>query len=66
MRGAPAPAVRSEVVEQYVVRIEAHLARLAQGHDPWGHLLAIERLARGARAEWSESERQVERERQGP
>jgi hypothetical protein len=35
------------------VLIGAHLERLAQGHDPYGHLLAIERLARAARAEWT-------------
>jgi len=66
MRGTHAPAVQSAAAERYVARIEAHLARLAQGHDPWGHLFAIERLARGTRAEWSESQRRPERERQGP
>jgi hypothetical protein len=40
------------VVARYVIRIEAHLVRLAEGHDPMGHLFGIERLARGARAEW--------------
>ena len=47
MTGAHAPAVRA-VVEEHVVRIEIHLVRLAQGHDPMGHLFAIERLARSA------------------
>jgi hypothetical protein len=41
----------AEAVETYRARIERHLVRLAQGHDPWGHLFAIERLARAARAE---------------
>jgi hypothetical protein len=31
--------------------LEWHLVRFAEGHDPLGHLLAIERLARAARAE---------------
>jgi len=52
MSGLQAPGARGELAERYVARIEAHLARLAQGHDPMGHLFAIERLARGARAEW--------------
>ncbi len=47
MNGTRAPAVRSEAVQRYAVRIEAHLARLARGHDPMGHLFGIERLARG-------------------
>jgi hypothetical protein len=51
MNGANAP-VKAEVVEHYVTRIEAHLVRLAAGHDPMGHLFGIERLARSARAEW--------------
>ena len=37
---------------RYVIRIEAHLAQLARGHDPMGHLFGIERLARSAKAEW--------------
>jgi hypothetical protein len=49
----------------YVARIEVHLARLAQGHDPPGHLFGIERLARAARAEWWEAQRQAERARNG-
>jgi hypothetical protein len=44
--------IATDAVDRYVVRIEAHLARLAQGHDPMGHLFGIERLARCARAEW--------------
>ena len=54
MSGARATAA-PDVVERYVVRIEAHLVRLAQGHDPMGHLFGIERLARGARTEWCEA-----------
>ncbi len=51
MTGVQTPAVRA-IVEDRVVRIKVHLVRLAQGHDPMGHLFAIERLARSARAEW--------------
>ncbi len=66
MNGTRAPAVRSEAVQRYAVRIEAHLARLARGHDPMGHLFGIERLARAARAEWWAMQRRPEREREGP
>ena len=51
-------AVRA-IVEDYVARIEVHLVRLAQGHDPFGHLFAIERLARSARADWCAVQRQA-------
>lgn len=37
--------------EGHLARIERHLARVAEGHDPLGHLFAIERLARAERAE---------------
>lgn len=40
-----------EDVRQYLRRIEAHLGRFAAGHDPLGHLFAIERLARATRSE---------------
>jgi hypothetical protein len=40
-------------IEDRLTRIGAHLEQLARGHDPYGHLLAIERLARAARAEWT-------------
>lgn len=63
MSAAHAPAA-PEVVERYVVGIEAHLVRLAQGHNPMGHLFGIERLARGARAEWREAQRQSGQRRQ--
>jgi hypothetical protein len=66
MNGAHAPAAPSAVVERYVARIEDHLVRLAAGHDPMGHLFAIERLARVARAEWWEAQRRPGRERRGP
>jgi len=56
--GDHAPIAQCELVERYVTRIEAHLIRLSEGHDPFGHLFAIERLARAARAEWSVVERQ--------
>ena len=59
MSGTHAP-VAPEVIERHVAKIEAHLARLAEGHDPMGHLFGIERLARSARAEWSEAHRQSE------
>ena len=61
-----APVAPSQVAERYVVRIEAHLVRLAQGHDPLGHLFGIERLARGARSEWREILHEAERERHRP
>ncbi len=63
MSGAHAPAARSEAVERYLSRIEAHLVRFAQGRDPLGHLFAIERLARAARTELWEAQRQAGRER---
>lgn len=59
MSGAHAPA-QGDIVRRYVVTIEAHLVRIAAGHDPMGHLFGIERLARGARAEWWESRPQSE------
>jgi len=65
MSGIETPAVRSELVERYAVRIEAHLLRLGQGHDPCGHLFAVERLARAARAEWWAVRRGPSRERHG-
>jgi hypothetical protein len=53
----------TEAVRHYVAKIEAHLARLAAGHDPMGHLFGIERLARGARAElwWTRREHEQAR-----
>lgn len=65
MNGIHTPAATSEVVERYLVRIEAHLVRLAQGHDPLGHLFGIERLARAARAEMLEAQRTAERGEHG-
>jgi hypothetical protein len=65
MSGAHAPVEHLELAEAYVARIEAHLARFAQGHDPLGHLFAIERLARAARAEWWAVERQTGRTENG-
>ncbi|MHB8397914.1 MAG: hypothetical protein ACYDCI_03165 [Candidatus Limnocylindrales bacterium] len=65
MNGTRAPAARSEAVERYLSRIETHLVRLAEGHDPLGHLFGIERLARGARAEWWEAQRQTQPGRHG-
>jgi hypothetical protein len=60
-----APTAHCELADAYVARIEAHLARLAQGHDPLGHLFAIERLARAARAEWWEAGRRAKRGKPG-
>ena len=60
MNGPQDPVATSQVAERYVARIEAHLVRLAQGRDPMGHLFAIERLARVARAESWEAQRQTE------
>jgi len=60
-----APTAHCELADAYVARIEAHLVRLAQGHDPLGHLFAIERLARAARAEWWEAGRRTERGKPG-
>ena len=66
MNGAQARAASGDVVERYVVRIEAPLVRLAEGHERMGHLLGIERLARSARAEWWETYRAAAREWRGP
>jgi hypothetical protein len=54
------PLARLVPRDQYTARIELHLARLADGHDPFGHLISIERLARAARAEWQEKQRSSE------
>lgn len=45
----------------YVAMIEAHVARIGDGRDPHGHLFAIERLARGARAELAAEAHHVDR-----
>jgi hypothetical protein len=66
MNGAHAAAAPNDVAERYLARIEAHLVRLAEGHDPMGHLFGIERLARAARAEWQEAQRQSEHRRPKP
>jgi hypothetical protein len=65
MNGAHAPVAGSELAQVYVATIEAHLARLARGHDPLGHLFSVERLARAARAEWWASQREAGRGRHG-
>jgi hypothetical protein len=66
MNAAHAPVVPTDAVERYLSRIEAHLVRLRDGHDPMGHLFGIERLARGARAEWWEDHRRSEHWRHRP
>ena len=65
MSAAQFRLAQGELAEQYVARIEVHLARLAQGHDPFGHLFAVERLARAARAESWKAERRPERGENG-
>ena len=65
MSAANAPVAPSHVTDVYVARIEAHLVRLTHGHDPLGHLFAIERLARAARAELRAVERQTGRTENG-
>ncbi len=49
-------------VDVYRARIGQHLDALTAGHDPWHHLLSIERLARAARAEWWAARRPDEQE----
>jgi hypothetical protein len=64
MSSTHAPVAHCEPAEAYLVRIKAHLACLATGHDPLGHLFGIERLARAARAEWWVKD-QAQRSRNG-
>jgi hypothetical protein len=61
-----APVAHFELAERYLSRIETHVGRLREGHDPLGHLFAIERLARAARTEWWDAPRRLTRERLGP
>jgi hypothetical protein len=63
MSATNAPVAQGELAQLYVARIAAHLASLAGGRDPLGHLFAIERLARAATAEWWAAERDAERGR---
>jgi hypothetical protein len=65
MNGGRTSVAPRELASAYVSRMERHLAQLAQGHDPFGHLFAVERLARAARAEWWAGERDAERGKQG-
>jgi hypothetical protein len=65
MSDLQAPVPRGELTERYVARIEAHLVRLRDGHDPIGHLFAIERAARVARAEWWAAQHQTQPGRHG-
>jgi hypothetical protein len=65
MSGGHAPIADCRLAEAYAARISVHLDRLAAGHDPFGHLFAIERLARAARAEWLLVERQGGRAENG-
>ena len=66
MSGSAARTVPGEAPEAYAIRIEAHLVRLAHGHDRLGHLFAIERLARAARADWWAIQQQPGPRRDGP
>lgn len=50
MSGRFAAVAPVQHIEHQLTWISAHLERLARGHDPYGHLLAI---ARAARAEWT-------------
>ena len=59
MNPGSAPAIRDEAIERCLTRLRAHVGRLAGGQDPFGHLFAIERLARSARADWSAVQRQA-------
>lgn len=43
----------SDTARRRLERIAQHLDLLAEGHDPCGRLLAIERLARATRSEWN-------------
>jgi hypothetical protein len=62
MSAAPA-STRGVAADGYAAWIEIHRAKLAEGHDPLGHLFAIERLARAARAEVWAARRLSEPER---
>jgi hypothetical protein len=52
MTGRFAAIAPADVLQQRLERIGHHLELLAQGYDPQGRLLAIERLSRAARSEW--------------
>ena len=55
------PSARPTDPAGYRARIEAHLEAIAQGRDHFGHLFAIERLARAARADAWAVQREHER-----
>jgi hypothetical protein len=56
---------RESIVNSIGARIEAHLTALRRGHDVFGHLFAIERLARAARTElWAAEPRSTGRHRE--
>ncbi len=48
----PTPVIHNSSFERWRTQVSHHLERLGSGHDPWGHMFAIERLARARRAEW--------------
>ena len=58
-----ASSIGIDEIEALGIRVRAHLVGLERGHDPLGHLFAIERLARAARAELLQSRRDGEPER---
>ena len=65
MSSAQAVVPPSDAASLHIAWIEAHLVRLGQGHDPFGHLFAIERLARAARADlWDAQQAHQPRRRQ--
>jgi hypothetical protein len=43
------------ILPRLLATIGAHLIAIREGRDPIGHLFAIERLARSARADWISS-----------
>jgi hypothetical protein len=60
VNGRRLPVERRDLADDHVARIRVHLARFAAGHDPMGHLFAIERLARSARADVWQTQRRPE------
>jgi hypothetical protein len=56
---------RRAIVTSIASRIDKHLHALRRGHDVFGHLFAIERLARAARTDlWAADTYAPERDRE--